>query len=111
MVTKITDGSTGIVRIDDRPVLTDFDGNDATQNDPVDLKRRVQEMANAMLPTALRVAHNMLQKAQSPKDKIEAAKFIKSLAEGNITKNKIVDGFVKKMSNDDLNTKLDGTEQ
>lgn len=111
MVTKITDGTTGIVRVDDRPVLTDFDGNDALQQDPIDLKRRVQETANAMLPEALRKAFKIVQTSQSNKDVIEAIKVIKAFSEGNITKSKVVNGFVKKMSDQDLNTSLEGLEQ
>lgn len=58
----------------------------------------------------VRKVFNIIEQGKSAKDIIEAAKFLKQVADGNVPKQKVIDGMVKKLSSEDLNTQLDGID-
>lgn len=109
-MTKITDGLTRITH-QHSPVVTDFDGNDALLKDELELKQQVQHFAQSAMPEILRKALQIVSSSTSAKDVIQASKFIKSIADGQVPKAKVINGIVKKLSDVDLNTELQGTDE
>lgn len=95
-----------IVKTDDS-FLQDFQGGDALSHNTDDLKDKVTRFANAAMPQVLRKALFIVQNSKNEKSVIEAAKLIKLIADGTV-KGKLVDGMVKKLSNEDIVSKLDG---
>lgn len=62
------------------------------------------------MPEVLRKVYAIIEQGKSPKDIIEAAKFLKQVADGQVPKQKVIDGMVKKLTAEDLNTQLNGTD-
>lgn len=97
---------TSIVLVDEA-YLKDFDGGDAMVLPQDEIKAKVQHVATASLPTLLERAIQIVKSSDSEKSVIEAMKFIKSLAEGEV-KAKQVEGLAKKLTNEQLLNTLEG---
>lgn len=87
--------------------LLDFDGNAALNRAPEDLKQEVQTYAIASLPEIMRKMVFIVMNSKSNKDIIEAAKFVKSIADGEI-KAKSINEMAKKWSDEELGEVLNG---
>lgn len=110
-MTKIVDGLTKrSVVTEQTPVVRDLSGYDAMSRDPAQLRLEVQNFANACLPQALRKALYIVQNSKSAKDIMQAAKFIKSVADGKQVQARAVNSVVKKFTDEQLNTALSGSE-
>jgi len=91
----------------DKPLLTGFDGGNAMLQSPEDNRQQAQSFALAALPMALRLAVFMLQHSKNEKTQLEAMKFIKTVADGEI-KPKDISRAVKSYTDEELAEVLSG---
>jgi hypothetical protein len=85
----------------DRPFLTDVDGTDAMVKDTQVLKDNVVRFATAALPEILRKCIFIATNSKNEKSVIEAAKFIKSVSDGQVS-GKAIEAATKKYSNEQI---------
>lgn len=97
-----------LIKNEYEPLATDFSGSDAMSRNPAQLKQEVTEFAIRVMPEVLRKCALIVQTSKSNKDIIEAAKFIKLVADGQLPKSKTVNGIVKRMNDADLSADLEG---
>lgn len=83
-----------IVKVDNESSLYDLDGNDALLQAPEDVRDHVKKFAIATLPKLYVKALALVENGKNEKTVLEAMKFIKSLADGEV-KGKQINAFAK----------------
>ena len=90
----------------DRPVLVDFEGNDALGQSEDEIKFQIQKYATAALPSIFVRALAIATQSTNHKNAIEAMKLIKSMSEGTFS-GKVVESAAKKIQDADLEKELE----